>query len=161
MEDRKVWERATQKAVSEGTGIPRRFISKALSMFPECRHGRDQVNWNRLQPLYEEHRDEIESEDTLSIDGVKKANLLKDGILKDIAIQKARNELIEKEVVKALLKNIASAQDSLWNSKLRQELPAKAKAKGITADEIGLRDLVDQALNEILATMQGELAKWN
>jgi len=160
VEDNKTWERATQKAVSEATGIPRRFISKALAMFPECRHGRDQLNWNRLQPLYEQNRDEIETEDTLSIDGVKKANLLKDGILKDIAIQKARNELIERELVKALLGNIASAQDSLLNSKLRQELPAKARAKGIVSDEVGLRELIDQALNEIFGVMQGELSKW-
>lgn len=131
-------------------------------MFPECVTGNNTVNWLILQPLYEQHKEDIESSDDATIESVKLENLKKDGALKSIAIQKAKEELVEKVVVKALLTKIASAQDSLFNGKLRQELPSRAVALGIVTkeNEYKLARLCDEVLASVYQVMQGGLETW-
>ncbi len=125
-------------------------------MFPEVVTGNNTVDWLKLQPLYEANKDEIESDSATTLEEVKKQNAIKDGILKDLAIAKAKNELIEKAVVKALFHKIGSAQNSLFN-KYRSELPPRIANK----QETDCALLIDAAFREIIQVMQGkELAEW-
>jgi hypothetical protein len=146
----------TMRQISVNYGIPYRNIRIAVTMFPHVQNTNNSVNWEILKPLYEEHQTEIEEMSDQSLEKVRTENAIKDGILKDIQIANLKEKLIEKEEVHSLLKRIAAAQCSLFNSKFRKELPSKLHGKSIAE----MSALIDAALSDVFGIINKPIGEW-
>lgn len=161
MSERKLRVYGGIKECALAENIPLELLQLA-KLHPDCPrntkgfHVSGRIYYGELEPWLNAHRAELEEKIGITLEQVKIENALKDGVLKDLEIAKAREQLIEKEKVKALLKAIASAQTALFNSKFRQELPAKLLGKTVPDMQV----IIDHSLADIFGLLNKELERW-
>lgn len=114
------------------------------------------INWLKLEVWLNEHREEVKELAEQSLAEVKKAIGQRDIILRDIQIANLNGELIKKVEVHNLLKRLSAAQNSLFNSRMGQDLNTKLEGKAFAERTL----ILDEARKEIVNVMAEELSKW-
>lgn len=147
--ERKTYESLSQCAASEN--IPKHILSTAKNAMgaPGFRGAR--VDWHILGPWYEQHKAELEELSVQSIEEIKRQNLQKDGILKDLEIAKRKREYIDPNEVTTYLQGFGS----LLSTTLKQQQQV------LRSKCVGYEKVVDGGFSEIFTAIQKELEQWN
>lgn len=144
------------------TGLPAAVLkfarrhADAVEDLNGCQYS-NRIKWALLKPWLEDHEEELENIGGDDYETWKTAKTKAQAELAQIELEEKKGRLIEKHKVHDLLKAIASAQCSLFNSKFRQELPPKLLGKSVP--EMTAR--IDEALSEVFDIMRKPLEKWN
>lgn len=145
----KTYESLAQASASEG--IPRHILSTAKNAMGAPGFRGSRIDWHILKPWLDEHRQELEDLSGQSVDEIKRQNLLKDGILKDLEIAKRKREYIDPAEIKTFLQGFGSI--------LSAEL--KKKKASLRSKCAGYEGVIDAAFVDIFDAVRKELEKWN
>ena len=106
---------------------------------------------------YAEHKAEVDTEpdNNLSIEEIKRDNLIKDGQLKDLEIKKRRREYLDPTEVKTLLQTISTSQAAVLK-RFPAELAPKLAGKNLPEIEKELT----KAVVDIINIFKSSLDKW-
>jgi hypothetical protein len=108
-------------------------------------------------PWWVQNKSAIEADSTpdVSIEEVKRDNMVKDGIIKDLEIKKRRWEYLDPTEVKTLLQTISTSQAAVLK-RLPAEMPARLAGKSTPEIEIELSKWVC----DVIAIFRTSLDNW-
>jgi hypothetical protein len=144
------------KQASSATGIPAKIFKRAKAMgAPGFRSNR--IYFEDFKPWYEAHKAELETPDNneLSLEEVKKENLIKDGVIKDLEIKKRRKEYLDPVEVKSLLQTIGTSAAAVLK-RIPAEYPQRLAGK--TAPEIEV--ILTKLVTEIITIYKSGVDNW-
>ena len=139
------------KQCSSAQGIPAEQLSIARNVFNAPGFRGCRIDWHDLKPWLDEHKEELETYAAQDMSEVKRQNLLKDGILKDLQIAERRGEVLNPKEVVTFLQSMANAQSVVLNTKER-EITAKVDA--------GTAKLIKTAFNDVRKIFTNGLGEW-
>lgn len=145
----------TMEQCSSATKISRTILKTAKA------HGcpgfnAHRIDWRQAGPWVHNNYGKIEEWSLNSLEDIKKENLIKDGLLKDLEIQKKKREFLSPEEVKSFLGAMAASQSAVLK-KLPKELPPKIVGRPLGEIE----QLVEQAVLEVFDIFKEGLKQWN
>lgn len=147
-----IYENLTQ--ASGATGFDRNFLRAAKAHgCPGFIHHR--INWELAGPWIEANKAQIEAWADESLENIKKENLIKDGLLKDLEIQKRKGEYISPDDVKQFLTSMGVAQSAILK-KMIKELPPKCVGRPVGEIE----QMVEATVLEIFNVFKDGTDKW-
>ena len=139
---------------SGATGTPKEILKAARSGgcpgFVAHR-----VQWDIAEPWIKEHYKQLETYLNESLEEIKRQNLIKDGILKDLEIQKRKGEYLIPSEVKEFLIGIATAQSSImkkWPAELAPKLAGKNQGE--------IESILNNSIVEVMSLYKVELSKF-
>jgi len=146
---------------SAATGISMDMLKRAKS-HPDGIDGESgfhisgRIYWAKLKPWIELHGEELTSG---SADDYFRWRALKmefSAKAEQLAYEKERDKLVEKEFVHTMLRRIAAAQSSLFNSKFRQEMAPRLQGQ----NEQQMQIIIDAAVQDVLSILTKEISQW-
>lgn len=150
-------------ALANAKNIPYNTLKRAKQLNAPGFLERGSIDWRLLEPWLSSHKAELESTPVESIEEVKLSNEIKRGvlqdkesILKDLEIAKRRSEYLDPAEVREFLIKIATAQSSILNSRLLNELPQKLVGQPLEVTE----RLCKQLASDIINVFKQGLDQW-
>jgi hypothetical protein len=151
---------------SAATGVPLEILLRAKNHPTAPRgtnglHDSGRVYWvtpeqggNTFKKWVADHTAELES-----VTGETREHWLTrrdraNALLAELELEEKYSRIVDKQLVKELLERVSAAQVSLFNSKLRQELPARLNLPPEKIAE------VDKVIGELFAVMQKGVSQW-
>lgn len=139
----------TLTQASGATGLSKEILRAAKS------HGcpgfvAHRLRWDLAEPWIKEHEQELEEWASQSTEEIKRQNLIKDGLLKDLEISKRKQEMLDPKEVAEFLKSFGLSLSSLLKTK---EKDLRSKCSGYDAT-------ITKEFSELYALIQREIAEW-
>jgi hypothetical protein len=107
-----------------------------------------------LEPWFNEHKTELDALTDESREHWLTRRDRANALLAELELEEKYNRIVDRSLVHELLERIAAAQVSLFNSRLRQELPARLN---LPADKIAE---IDKVISELFAVIQKGFSAW-
>lgn len=146
----------TMKGANSAYGISLKVLKASKNLGCPAFRKDNKLAYNEFVEWYEANKGLVNSYMENSAEEIKRQNLIKDGVLKDLEIAELKNELVKKSEVKDFIKKVGIAQCSLLSDKLKKEYLPKMEGKGLP-DMLSLADLF---IKEFIDKMNLPIDEW-
>ena len=113
------------------------------------------IYWTpQLEEYINTHLEEFENVDDQTLQHWRLRKMRASALKEELELEEKYKRIVNKDSVNQLLDRISTAQVSLFNGKLRQELPARLN---LPPDKVGE---IDKIITELFAVMAKGIAQW-
>lgn len=165
VEDARRMANLSMTAISTTFGVPLKRLKAAKVLSGDDADAgfkaSNNINWFKLEPWMKEHEAEIDSFINDSTESIKKANMIKDGVLKDLQIKQIKGENVDKKIVNAMMTRISTAQVLLLHSKFIKELLPKMKGKELPEMVVMTNQCIEQVIDIIQKQPVEKWEQWS
>ena len=139
-------------ALSADRGVPIGILKKAKKRNAPGFNLNNSINWMLLEPWLKDHMSELVSPtdpkdtDNFTLEDLKKENLQRDILIKDLEIKKRERSYLDPEETKGFLSSMAVAQSAILK-KMIKELPPKCAGRSAGEIEVLLEASVLEVFN--------------
>jgi len=164
MNERKIYHGLRECSTSTGISIEILQLARAHPQSPKGINGfhesgriylsTPEQGENTLEKWINENREQLEATTGETREHWLTRRDRANALLAELELEERYNRVVDKEPVKELLDRIATALVSLFNSKLRQELPARIN---LPPEKIGE---IDKVLTELFSVLGKNIEQW-